>query len=50
MTAVMCVNQGWKFLTRNVTIRITDTNCYIKLHVILCDLRFYEKVMNFGTN
>jgi len=29
LTAGMCVSQRWKFWTCNVTVRITDTNCYI---------------------
>ena len=34
LTTGMCVSQLWKFCIRNVTVRITDTNCYIKLNVI----------------
>jgi len=49
-SADMCVSQWWTFWTFNVTINLTDTNCYTELNIIWRDLFFNEKLMNFLIN
>jgi len=48
-TADVCVSQRWTFWAFNVIIHLTDTNCYIWLNIVWCDLFCNEKVMNFVT-
>jgi len=49
-TADVCVSQRWTFWAFNVIIHSTDTNCYILLNIVCCDLFRNKKSMNFVTN